>query len=87
MPRAGLLRNFGIRHNTPAGNGNAVVYTVRQNGVATALSVSLISTGSDGFDLANSVSFAAGDLVDIEVTKAADIANGVLNVVASLEYR
>lgn len=84
-PRAGTLRNFRVRHNTPAGNGGAVVYTVRVNGVATTVSVSLASTSADGSDLVNSVVVAAGDLIDVRVTKAADIASGSLAVTASAE--
>lgn len=87
VPRGGLARNFGIRHNTPAGNGNTVVYTLRRNGAAAGPTVSLISTGSDGSDFINTATFAPGDLIDVEVSKAVDIGSGVLNVVATLEYR
>lgn len=87
LPRPGLVRNFGIRHNTPAGNGNSVVYTLRRNGAAAGPTVSLASTGTDGADLVNTATFSAGDLIDVEVSKALDIGNGVLNVVATLEFR
>lgn len=85
-PRAGTAKNLRIRHNTTAGNGNAIVYTVRKNNVATALTVSLASTSSDGSDLVNTVSFATGDLIDIEITKAAGVGASPDDVVAVAEF-
>ena len=85
MPRACTLRNFRVRHNNPAGNGNNIVYTVRKNGVATAVTCTLASTANDGSDLTNSVAFAAGDLIDIEVTKAASVGTSPSDVTATLE--
>jgi hypothetical protein len=85
IPRACTLRNLRIRHNTGAGNGNNIVYTVRKNGVATALTCTLASTANDGSDLVNTVAFAAGDLIDIEVTKGTAIGTSPTFVVGSLE--
>jgi hypothetical protein len=75
-----------VRHNTTAGNGNAIVYTLRKNGSAQALTVSLASTGADGSDTSNSVTVAAGDLVDIEVTKASSIATSPSDIMVSVQY-
>lgn len=85
MLSAGTLRRLRVRHNSTAGNGNAIVYTVRVNGVASALTVSLASTSSDGSDLSNTVAVAAGDLVDIEITKATSVGTSPSEVMASLE--
>lgn len=85
MPFACTLTQFRVRHNTAAGNGNNVVYTVRQNGTATALVVTMASTASDGSDLTDSAAFAAGDLVDIQVTKASGIGTSPSYIIASLE--
>lgn len=85
VPSAGTLRRLRVRQNTGAGNGNAVVYTVRVNGVASLLTVSMTSTANDGSDLVNTVAIAAGDLIDIEVTKALSIAASPSDIVASLE--
>ena len=85
VPRACTLRNLRIRHNTGAGNGNSIVYTVRKNGVTTALTCTLASTANDGSDLVNTVAFAAGDLIDIEVTKASAIGTSPTFVVGSIE--
>jgi len=86
VPRAGTLRNMRVRHNSLVGNGNAIVYTLRVNGVATLLAVSLASTAADGSDLVDSVVVAAGDLIDIEVTKALSIGAGGVDVAASMEF-
>lgn len=85
VPRGGTLRNLRVRHNTPNGNGNVIVYTVRINSVATAVTVSLASTSADGSDVTNTAAVAAGDLVDIEVTKAASVATSPDDVAATLE--
>jgi hypothetical protein len=85
VPRPATLRRFYVRHNTPIGNGNAIVYTLRVNGVATAVTVSLASTGTDVSNLVNSAVVAAGDLVDIVVTKAVAIGNGNVTVTATIE--
>ena len=86
VPRAGTLQNLRVRHNSPGGNGNDIVYTVRVEGVASALTVTLASDAADGSDLANTVAVAAGDRIDIEVTKAAGVGSSPGDVVATLEY-
>jgi len=86
VPRPGTLSAFYMRHNIPRGNGTNVVYTVRVNGAPTALSVALASTATDGNDLANLVAVAAGDLVDVEVTKAAVVASSPRDIMGSLLF-
>jgi hypothetical protein len=83
VPFAGTLRKLRVRHNTPAGNGNAIVYTVRINGSASSLTVSLASTSADGSDLVNAPTVAAGDYVDVEVTKAAGIGTSPSDIMAT----
>lgn len=85
IPVACTLRNLYVRQNTGAGNGNAIVYTVRKNGVATTLTCSLASTANDGNDVAHTVAFAQGDLIDIIITKAASVGTSPSTVVASVE--
>lgn len=85
LPHGGTCRNLRVRHNVPSGNGNAIVYTLRINGVVTLLSVSLASTASDGSDLVNTVVVAAGDLVDIAVTKVLGVGASPSNVTAAFE--
>lgn len=86
VPRGGRIRNLRVRHNTPAGNGNPIVYTLRVNGVASALTASVASNVADGSDLVNSVTVVAGDLVDIEVTKALDVAASPTAIVVDAEF-
>lgn len=84
--RAGTLRKMRVRQNTPAGNGNAIVYTLRVNGTPSALTVSMLSTANDGSDLVNEVGVAEGDLLDVVITKASSIAQSPSDIVASLEF-
>jgi len=84
--RAGTLQKLRVRHNITAGNGNPIVYTLRVNGVATALTVSLASTVADGSDLVNTVAVAAGDLLDFRVTKAAGVVASPADIVATVEF-
>jgi len=86
VARAGTLRNLRVRHNVPKGNGNNIVYTIRVNNIAAGVTVTLASTATDGSDLVNSVVVAAGDLVDIEVTKAAGVGTSPNNITATVEY-
>lgn len=86
ISRAGTIQNLRVRHNDPRGNGNAIVYTLRVNGTPTALSASLNSTASDGSDLTNQIVVAAGDLIDIIVTKAASVGSAPRQIVATLEF-
>lgn len=83
--RAGTLRNLRIRHGDPQGNGGPIVYRVRVNTVATVLLVSLASTDPSGSDLVNTVSVSAGDQVDVQVVKTANVGASPRNVVATME--
>lgn len=84
--RAGALQNLRVRHNVPAGNGSPIVYTLRVNGVASALVVSLASTSADASDLVATVAVAAGDLLDFEVTKGSSIGRSPTDIVATVEF-
>lgn len=86
IPYNGTLNNLRVRHNTTAGNGNAIVYTLRVNGSTSTLTCSVNSTTADGSDVTHSVTVSAGDLVDIEVTKASSIATSPSDIMASMEY-
>ena len=84
--RAATLQNLRVHHRAGAGNGNNIVYTVRVNGVASTLTATLASTAVDGTDLVNTVAVVAGDLLDITVTKAIDIAASPSDITATLEF-
>ncbi|OHD22618.1 MAG: hypothetical protein A2Y38_12250 [Spirochaetes bacterium GWB1_59_5] len=85
VPFAGTLKNLRLVHNGPAGNGNLIVYTVRVNGAPSALTVSLASTGATAADTTHTVVVAAGDLLDIQVTKALATGATPADVMASVE--
>jgi hypothetical protein len=85
-PRAGNIKTLRVVHNGPAGNGSAIVYTLRVGGVASALTASLASTGSTASDLVNTVAVLAGDLLDIEITKAAGVGTSPTDVTVTVEY-
>jgi hypothetical protein len=84
----GAIDLLRVLHDSAAGNGNAIVYTVRKNAVATALAVSL-ATGAVGqaVDAADSFTVVAGDVIDIEVTKAASVGASPANVSATFRFR
>lgn len=86
-PRAGTMRNLFARHNIAIGNGNPVVYTLRVNGVLTALTVSLVTgaVGSAG-DTTHSVAIAQGDLIEMVCSKAAVIGNGTLDTMVAAQF-
>lgn len=83
-PFAATVRDLRVRHNTPNGNGEAIVYTLIVNGAPTALSASLLSTDADGSDLANTVVIAPGDLIGLEVTKALGVGTSPNEITASM---
>ncbi len=86
-PRAGTMRNLRVRHNTSNGNGNSVVYALRVNGVASALTATL-ATGAIGnaSDLVNAVAVAAGDLIDVTAVKALSIGAGNQDSIVAVEF-
>jgi hypothetical protein len=85
VERAGTLRNLRVRHNVVGGTAVVITYTVRKNGVATALAMALAANASAGSDLVNSVAVVAGDRLDIEVTKAVLGGASPNDITASLE--
>lgn len=84
---AGLLDNFRVRHNSPAGNGNVVLYDVLVNGVAQLVNVPL-ATGAagDASDLVTTVALAAGDLLQVTASKALGIGAGGVNVTFACDF-
>ena len=85
VPRSGIVRNMYVRHNVGNGNGNDIVYTLHVNGVASSLTVTLASTGTQGSNLTDSVAISAGDEIDVVVTKALAITTSPENIMVSLE--
>lgn len=86
-PFAAAISDLYIRQNTGAGNGGDIVYTLRVNGSPSALTATVASTANDGNDVTHTATVAVGDLIDIEVTKAVDVAASPTEIVASLRVR
>jgi hypothetical protein len=86
--RAATLRNLSVRI-TGAGTGSdTVTYTVRVNGVDTAIAASGANDAAAPVtisDTTNSVVVAAGDLISLKITKAGAVAAGQTGVFATLE--
>ncbi len=87
LPRAGTLANLLVRHQTAGGNGNAVTYRVRVNGVDTAMTVT-VPTGAIGqvLDAVNSVAVVLGDVVTLKATKPLAVGGGSVRPTASMEF-
>ena len=78
VSRAGTLRNLVCFIGTAAGGGQSQVFTVRVNGVPTALTVTLAGAGAAnqiGNDLVNTVAVVAGDYVTMQIVTSAGAGN------------
>jgi hypothetical protein len=84
--RAGTIRNLRVRVNAVSTSANNIVYTVRKNGAAQALTVTLAANVADGSDLVNSFTVAAGDLIDVIVTKGAATSPSPRDITATMEF-
>ncbi len=69
MPAAGTISNVRIEIDAAVGVGNSYTLTLKKNKVATALAIT-ISGGSavSGTDVANSISYVAGDVLSWNLT-------------------
>jgi hypothetical protein len=83
--RAGTLSNMRV-NQILTGTGGNITYTVRINGVDTALSVTMTAGTAVASNLVNAVSVAAGDTVDVRVTKASTISLSPSDIVLTMEF-
>ena len=83
--RNGVLRNLVVTSKAAPGAGQTFIYTVRVNGVATALTVTLSGAAAvNGSDLVNSVRVVVGDRVSVQLVTSA--ASSATNHTADLSY-
>ncbi|HET9565208.1 MAG TPA: hypothetical protein VFP27_12060 [Mycobacterium sp.] len=68
--RACTVRNFAVELTTAPGGSVTRTFTIRKNGSNTALSFAITGSGTTGSDLANEVSFAAGDLIAVQIAQS-----------------
>ena len=66
-PFAGIIRDLYVIENTPH-TTNTVTYTVRVNGVATAITCATASTVGTGSDTTHSATVVAGDYISVSMT-------------------
>jgi len=68
MPAAGSIRNLYVRTGNSQHNSNSLVVTIRKNGTATAVTLTIAANAAAGVfsNVANSFSFVAGDLISVE---------------------
>lgn len=67
LPVACVAKKFYVSGVSSGTGGKSWTFTIRKNGSDTALVVSVVDNVSNGPDLTNEVSFAAGDTIDIKV--------------------
>jgi len=82
VTRAGVLRNLYIQQRVSNGAGVTNTFTVRKNGVDTALSAA-ITNGTQGEDTSNEVSVAAGDQISLKLVTSTT--NPSEDIIATLE--
>lgn len=87
-PRAGTLQSLYVNIGAVSTDTDPVVYTVLVNGVAPAgtLTVSINGNVATGTDLINSVVVAAGDFVDVQVSKALSVSPAINEIIATMEF-
>jgi len=78
LPFAGTLSKLQVRIDGtagPAGSGEFYSFVIRQNGVSTPVTCVILETATSCADMANSVVFAAGDLIAVLVVPSASNPN------------
>lgn len=78
MP-AGTVRQLRVRVRVAAGgagSGNTWIFTVHNNGVATAVTCTIFESATSCSDVVNSGTFAAGDLISVRVQAISNPADG-----------
>ncbi len=89
LPYAGVVKNLYIRTTTAQPAGGSLVFTVRKNGTDTAVTLTIAAGGSAGTftDLTNSVSFDAGDLIDLKAVNNDGVSVSATVNQWSIEYQ
>jgi len=68
------------------GNGTNLTYTLRVAGSTTLLAVTLASTANTASNTTDQIAVNAGDLIDIQVTKAGGLGSSPDEVTCSIEF-
>jgi hypothetical protein len=84
--RPGTIRNLRVQVATAGVTSTTNTYTVRKNGVDTAIVATIDNTATGlASDLTHSTTIVAGDLISLKITKGGAVATGQAQVAASLE--
>ena len=67
LARQTIVQKLHARLRVAPGVGNSLVVTVRKNGVATAITCTISDANTSASDTTNSVGFAAGDDISVEI--------------------
>lgn len=67
-----IITEIAVYNEDPAGNGNDIIYRVRQDNVTSLATVTLASTGTDAV-ATSTVTGSAGDKISLLATKALDV--------------
>lgn len=87
VPMAGTIRNLYIRTYTAQAVGDPLSITVQKNGVSTALSVTIPAAAPAGIfsEVANTVTVAAGDYLDLALSNFSGTSAAVGAVVVEID--
>lgn len=79
LPGARIFTAMYVKAQTAPVGSETVIYTLRKNGVATAITVTLTGNNTTGSITGQSVSFAAGDQISLSVVASASAVTGAHN--------
>ncbi len=86
VTRIATIRNLRVQVATAGTTAATVTYTVRKNGVDTALVATIGNTATGlASDLVDSFTVVGGDLISLKITKSGAVATGQAGVIASIE--
>lgn len=81
-----ISRNLCVNLSTAPGMGNSLVFTLRDAGADTTLTVTISNTATSGCDTTHSVTNAAGDLMDWKIVPSGVIGGYAPNVMITSEW-
>ena len=80
ITKASILSNLTVVLTAAPGLGNTRIFTIRQNGADTTLSVTLTGAASMGVDSINTVAVSQFDLISASSTGTGNTAVGIVSV-------
>ena len=84
LPFACTVGNLYAAASTAPTAGQTFTYTLRKNGVDTAVTCQIANTATSANDVANTVAFAAGDLITLKVVTSASAVAAAHNAAVRL---